>query len=355
MISRRLCLSSLLLPFQSSSFANFFTKDIWETEVLIVGSGGAGLCAGVSALQNGLGNVLIIEKGPTVGGHTINSSGTVAAVWPKFQLKQGIIDSPELMARQILEIGKVNNPRIVQTLAEQSGDALEWLSSLGLNWRPYVASIYGCPNLRGFKSLSPRSGYDYVIVPLRAFRRLGGKVSFNTKMLDVELDPSNRKFQVIAQVSGGNTILIRCQAVILATGGFTGNKELLEKYSPGTTTNLTTNFNPSQLLFDGSTGDAVLLAERKGFGLENMASVQCIPMLGGRTILETGLDIFLNPKGERFVREGCAWGELRKAIENIPEKFYWVLTPHHGQETENIEYKLLTGALRDVGSFEELG
>lgn len=81
-----------------------FAKKKWD--VIIVGSGVAGLSAAVSSLQSGAKSVLILEKSPVIGGHSIVSTGYVSAVDPK---RQKYKDSPELMLENMLEIGGHKN------------------------------------------------------------------------------------------------------------------------------------------------------------------------------------------------------------------------------------------------------
>ena len=72
-------------------------------DVIVVGAGIAGLAAAVSAAENGAKRVLVLEKGPMIGGHAIYADGTVSAVYPRLQKVFNIKDSPELMAKQIWE------------------------------------------------------------------------------------------------------------------------------------------------------------------------------------------------------------------------------------------------------------
>ena len=74
-------------------------------DVIVVGAGIAGLAAAVSAAENGAKRVLVLEKGPMIGGHAIYADGTVSAVYPRLQKVFNIKDSPELMAKQIWEWG----------------------------------------------------------------------------------------------------------------------------------------------------------------------------------------------------------------------------------------------------------
>ena len=90
-----------ILP--SSVFAE--TGDETKFDLIIIGIGAAGLSTAVSAAQNGVKNILLIDKAAFVGGHSALSGGSVNAVVPELQMKQGIKDSPEFWQRQIMETG----------------------------------------------------------------------------------------------------------------------------------------------------------------------------------------------------------------------------------------------------------
>lgn len=88
-----------ILP--SSVFAE--TGDETKFDLIIIGIGAAGLSTAVSAAQNGVKNILLIDKAAFVGGHSALSGGSVNAVVPELQMKQGIKDSPEFWQRQIMD------------------------------------------------------------------------------------------------------------------------------------------------------------------------------------------------------------------------------------------------------------
>lgn len=82
---RRELLAATVSSFSFPLWANGLEDEIWD--VIIVGSGVAGLSAACSALQAGSKRILILEKGPIVGGHSILSTGYVAGVDRKRQKK----------------------------------------------------------------------------------------------------------------------------------------------------------------------------------------------------------------------------------------------------------------------------
>ena len=296
-------------------------------------------------------DVLILEKAPIAGGHTAISSGTVSAAWEKMQAPRGIIDSPELMAKHILRVGCINNQKLVQTLAENSGNALEWMESLGVRWRPEVKEIYAGKHLRGFRTFNPRSGYDFVLHPLKNFLNMGGQILYNCKVTGIAANTSS--FLVTVEESG-RTKELEANAVIVASGGFTENPEMREKFAPGLTTGLSPSSRTTDMLYEGCTGEMILKVQALGAKLVDMQHIQCIPFLGARTIPEAGSDIFLNAQGRRFIQEGCPWLDLAEAIRKLPEDFFWVVAGMSGRQTMDVELKLLNNKIQIAESISDI-
>lgn len=102
-----------------------------QADVVVIGAGGAGLAAAVSAHDSGA-KVIVLEKMPMVGGNTLKATGGMNAAGTSFQKANGIEDSVELFYKDTMKGGyDKNNPELVKVLAEQSAGSVEWLTSLG--------------------------------------------------------------------------------------------------------------------------------------------------------------------------------------------------------------------------------
>lgn len=142
-----------ILP--SSVFAE--TGDETKFDLIIIGIGAAGLSTAVSAAQNGVKNILLIDKAAFVGGHSALSGGSVNAVVPELQMKQGIKDSPEFWQRQIMETGEFqSDPVLVNTLVNNAQSTLHWLREIGISfddqvfeaWRKVPACAFRRPKTK---------------------------------------------------------------------------------------------------------------------------------------------------------------------------------------------------------------
>ena len=153
--------SSLSLPLWAAP-----EKKFWD--VIVIGSGVAGLSAACSALQAGSQRVLILEKGPIVGGHSILSTGYVAGVDRKRQEKLGITDSPELMLQNMLDIGgHINDYELAKIVCYQSEKTIYWLEKLGIKWDETIFQTVAGLHPRSHITSPVRAGYDYVMTLLR--------------------------------------------------------------------------------------------------------------------------------------------------------------------------------------------
>lgn len=153
-----------------TSFAKVPDKFDLETDILIVGTGGAGLSAAVSARQSGFERILVIDKAEVIGGNTLISSGLFNAVDPQRQKPLGIEDSYELFESQILKEGdNLNDAPLVKAFSHKATETLHWLESLGMQFKPEVEEGYGTLFPRCHIPIEPHgSGYikvlsDYLI------------------------------------------------------------------------------------------------------------------------------------------------------------------------------------------------
>ncbi|MDO4937735.1 MAG: FAD-dependent oxidoreductase, partial [Sutterellaceae bacterium] len=150
---------TLLLAGLSAIPASFLPKSqaqelpVEKVSILVVGSGAAGLSAALSALENGANSVLILEKLPFVGGHSIFSSGSVASE----STPQGIA----AMRQDMLTAGlNLNNPDLVNVLCANAHAARMWLASYGLIWKPEPFQAVGSTAIRSYSTGSAQAGYD---------------------------------------------------------------------------------------------------------------------------------------------------------------------------------------------------
>ena len=331
------------------------SSDGWD--VIVVGSGLAGLSAAVAAREAGARRVALLEKDVLIGCHSIMSSGYFNAVDPKRQAPQGINDSVELMVRQSLEVGEFQgDPELMRIMAAHSEDAVNWLEKHGVRWSENVFESLSSMQKRAHVSSPVRAGYDYVMALLESANHLGISVLLQHDVQRLLLE-NGRVFGVAgvrASKSGKENFSLRGNATILATGGFGANTRLRQEWAPGLTTGMETSANSKGWLTDGATGDGLLMAEAIGADLTQTDSILLVPYLGGRVTGYVGADIFLTPEGKRFVNEGASWSTLRDAMRALPDGRMWVLTDSASVKNNEFSGKLFSGVIRKADTLDEV-
>ena len=322
-------------------------------DVIVVGAGIAGLAAAVSAAENGAKRVLVLEKGPMIGGHAIYADGTVSAVYPRLQKVFNIKDSPELMAKQIWEWGdRDGDLSLIRVMARESGPAIDWLRGMGVHFRDWVFVPYPSNFPRGLTSHPTRGGYEYIRALNRRARALHVEVRLNTRV--VQLLRSGGAVTGVSASGPEGVERFYAPSVVLATGGFSANPDMIRRYShiknPGTHSSA----NPGGRHFDGATGDGIQLGTAVGAALAEMPYIEFIPFRGGRLLEYVGGDIFVNSKGERFVDEGVSHPKLTEALSHQPGGTMWVITDSQSVKGTTVTHKLMTGQVRKAANIDEM-
>ena len=108
-----------------------------QWDVIVIGSGLAGLSAALSASENGAEHILVIEKLPVLGGHSRLSTGSFLAVSPKRLEPLGIHTSVDAVLEEMMEVGGgLGNKDLARLLLSESDAAMDWLETHGLVWNP---------------------------------------------------------------------------------------------------------------------------------------------------------------------------------------------------------------------------
>lgn len=325
MVSRReflLCGSQLsLLACPALSFAHQQLPDSFD--VIVVGGGGAGLCAAIEAAQVGA-SVLVLEKNDSVGGNTAISTGFFNAV----EIGNAR-DSFEHFVSETLQVGNYfNNLSLVEILCKEASDGLRWLRSLGVEYSQEPFLVYGAKTPRAYRPLCG-SGAALIDALLRRAVLLGARIATATLMTDLVVDAHGSVVGVEIDQNGVRRTIRARKGIVLATGGFSANPALCAVCDPRLTGLSTTN-QP------GATGDGILCASRHGAFVLGMDYIQCIPGVqpGYRTrmALHVNLDSFLwlNLKGQRFIAEDGTRNTIRDAFLEQPKKLAYAVIDSEG-------------------------
>ncbi|WP_274955546.1 FAD-dependent oxidoreductase [Duodenibacillus massiliensis] len=331
----------------------FASEEEAPWDVLVAGSGAAGLTAAATAREAGASRVLILEKGPLVGGHSVYSSGSLAVVSPRRQKPQGIEDSAGILTEEARRIGGSIDVPMVRFLAEHSEEAADWLEAQGVEFSSVVFQALGGLRPRCISPAGSAGGRHYITVLNRRVRELGCELRLMHKLENLTHENGLWRFTVLNTRDGSrHTGLAR--TVILACGGFTANTAMRMRWDPRIDMAMPTTANPQGLYFDGATGDGIALADKLGAQLAGMENILLLAYSGGRLLEYAGAEIYLTMQGKRFVNEGASTGEISDAIFDLPEKAMWVITDARSFKGTSLGIKLANGYVHKSETLEAM-
>jgi len=350
-------------------------KDIEETvDVVVVGAGGAGMTAAITATDAGK-KVIVVESQPIAGGNSVRSTGgmnaaktpyqdknefkeaagvektlataaekfadnetitalaaTVKSQWDAYQANpQGYFDSVELMELDTMIGGKgKNNPELVKALAENSADAIEWLASIGAEVKN-VGAFGGASVKRIHRPVNADGKVTAVgayIVPILEKNLQDRNVQF---LFDTTANEIIMKDGKAVGIKGtgkdGHKVTINAKSVVIATGGFGANAEMVEKYKPELKGFATTNA-------EGAQGQGIDMATAVGAATVDMDQIQIHPTVhieedGNAHLITEGLRgdgaILVNAEGKRFYDEVSTRDKVSAAIIEQTDKSAWLV------------------------------
>ena len=297
-------------------------------DVVVIGAGGAGFSAAITARNAGA-NVVLLEKMPAVGGNSLISGAEMNAAKNWVQPKLGINDdSPELHAQDTFKGGDgKGDMKVINVMTHQALDAAKWCRDyLGVRFEDDNLFFFGGHSRK--RALIPvgHTGTEFIAKFQAKADELGIPVITNMKAEELIKDKDGRVVGVKATMDGSEYTFNAKGGVVLATGGFGANPEMVKKYNPKIDERFKTTDAP------GTTGEALYMAERAGAQLVNMGYIQtypiCDPISGAiELIADARFDgaIMLNQEGKRFVEELQRRDVLSEAILNQTGRYCWVL------------------------------
>jgi fumarate reductase flavoprotein subunit len=273
-----------------------------RAELIVIGSGGAGFSAALTAHDLGA-KVVVLEKMPITGGNTQLAAGGMNAAGTRFQAVKGIQDDWRVMYEDTFKGGQGRGiPELVELLARHSAGSVEWLADLGADMSD-VGRLAGASRNRTHRPSGGAAVGGHLVEVLRrnaVQRRLD--VRANSRVVELLDGPGGGVRGVRVQNKLGVRYTIEAPTVVLAAGGFSSNLARVAQYRPAYREFSSTN-QP------GATGDGIDLAAALGAELRDMAEIQIHPTqaAGSKILITEGVRgngaILVNREGKRFVNE----------------------------------------------------
>lgn len=291
-----------------------------EAEIVIIGAGGTGLAAAVTAGQEGA-SVIVLETNGFAGGNLLVSGGVYNSPEPEMQAKQGIEDSPELFVQQTLAGGdNIANPELVRILAYNALDGLNWLKELGNEFEDQVIQAPGALHPRSHNTTAPL-GSGIIKTYLEHIDKMDNvEILYETKGESL-IQEDGRVVGVIAKNPDGSKLTVKAnKGVIIATGGFSKNAQLVMEYRNAEKWPLLDE-NSVSTNMDSIRGEGIIMAREIGADVVDMDQMQFLYLGQPKTGLLSGVfnvsaevTVFVNKEGKRFVAEDARRDVISSAV-----------------------------------------
>lgn len=328
-----------------------------KCDIVVIGSGGAGLSAAIQASQKGA-DVIVLEKMGIVGGNSNYSTAGLNASETGVQRKLGIEDTNEQYFEDTMKGGHyLNDPDLVHTLVENSADAVDWLSSLGADLSD-VGKMAGSTNPRTHrpKGGAPIGAHLISVLKKQTMNSDNiGVVEVRTrnKVTDVLTDDDGAVCGVVVSSQSG-TYEIKAKAVIVASGGFGANQKMVTEYRPDLVGFNTTNHA-------GATGDAVEFLKKVDSQFIQMEQIQTHPtvVVGSGIMITEAVRgngaIMINREGKRFASEMLPRDAMSAAVlKQTGKSAFLVFDQGIRESLKAIESYDAQGLLTSGNTIEEL-
>lgn len=281
------------------------TQETLETQVAVIGAGGAGMTAAIKLREAGL-EVLVIEKMPFVGGATAMSSSSALAQGTRVQKDQGVEDSPELAMQDLLTVGDFKNDLTpTWLLSKYSGATIDWLNDdMGVLFNESVGGPSGEYSVGRARTSVTNSGAG-LSQELRAkMEEMGAKLMLETEAYELT-DTNGVVDGVLAKGADGTEYTIKANAVLLATGGYCYDDNYIDaslKSLPNSGSKANTGDGIKMALPYGAVLQNMDMVAVAGHGIRKGESAQHTKPGCMVAYRSTGT-ILVNQDGERFVSE----------------------------------------------------
>lgn len=318
----------------------------WDKEVnlLVIGAGGSGLSAAVEAATNGTENILVVEKLSSIGGVTALSQGVIAGYDTQIAKKLGVKVTKEELYDVLMGNATYRlDPKLASITVEKSGESIDWLiDTVGVPFDEEIRVGYGPLQMMHVMT----GGGNAIVEPFKkALEDNNVELMLETPATKLLKDDNGNITGAIVE-NEGKELKIKAKAVVLATGGYAGNKDL-----PGL-------LNPSYqgmlpVGFAGNTGDGLIMGSDAGAAIGHtdhlMAVLKDYEILSEKNgnsatasvsaYVKADSLIFVGADAKRFMDEKAAgfmsqelnqpiWDQMKK--DDMP--YVWAITDAKGLE-----------------------
>lgn len=335
-------------------FKDSSSDKVENTDVLVIGAGGSGYIAALTAQESGA-KVILVEKMPITGGNSQLAAGGMNAAGTTYQKAQGIKDDAETMFQDTMKGGKNrSNPELVRVLANNSADSMAWLTSIGAELSA-VNFGGGATNKRFHAPKGGAAVGSYLVnIYKKTADEKGLDVRVNSPAVKLLVNDKGEVYGAVIDGKHKGLYEIHAKSVVLTSGGFSANADRVVSYKPNYK-GMTTSNQP------GATGDGLDLAKEAGADFIDMDQIQIHPSIavGSSTLITEAVRgvgaIMVNHDGKRFFDELSTRDKVSAAIlAQKGQTAYLVLDDNIKNSLKQIEGYFHLNLAKKADTVEEL-
>lgn len=325
----------------------------YETEVVVVGGGAAGLSAALEAANNGA-KVILVEKLAMTGGSTARSGGKVQAAGTDIQKANGVEDNADLYYEHLMTVGENKvDPIKIKLIADNSLTDFNWLVENGVEFSKNIEQLHEKYRpIRGHyvsaqDGKTEQDGHGWAITqPLEKMAiEKGVEILLETPAKKLIVDNMGTVTGIECEDSKGNKIIINATAVILATGGYDFNKELLAEYAPLVKPVYST-------VAPGNVGDGLIMARDAGAKIQSGGGAILLYLDLAARVGEVG-GLYVDTTGSRFMDETDFWFTRTKKLIDRNQLGMFYITDAKGK-SDSFDALVKDGKMVEGSTIEEL-
>lgn len=328
-----------------------------EADILVIGAGAAGMGAAITAADEGA-SVILIEKLDITGGTTRLSDGCIWGVGAK-EMAKVQANFPELnlsfsskdIVTHIREYNSVvRNEALLERLADHSAYMMDYAVENGLEFRQtYVtpSNQINRPHWRTLLSATSGAGVAKVLTKMVGERAID--LRLGTKATKLIVDENGAVTGAEVEVAGGS-YAIKAKSVILATGGFTFNKDMMAKYAPGDYE------NSIDIACVGTTGDGHNLGVEVGGYIvgEGALGITCIGYDPSTNASLWNPFLHVNTKGQKVARSDQYYPKMQEIINDQEKGEVYTIYGSDSYDVASLETFVARGMMKKADTLEEL-
>ena len=324
----------------------------YDVDVVVVGGGVAGLSAAIEASQGGA-DVLILEKQGIVGGATTRSGGKLMANGTEYQKEANMEDSNEEMFAYLKKVGgDLIDDSKVKNFVDNSLETFNWMEDLGVEVQdvePIHSSLtpWRVHNTKGGGGMTDGHGGQIILPMLNKYNEVDGDILYNVTANELITNSDKEIVGVKGVNKDGSLVTVNAKSVILATGGYASNREMMAKYEDFTT-------GYSTQVPAGNIGDGITMAETVGGQIYENPSTQTVYVsyTSGVGINEEA-GLIVSEDGKRFVNEYTYQYHVGDAMYKEKSSLgYYIATSN--DPTPTVQYAMTLDTTTSASSIEEL-